>query len=261
MSDHPFSEYDVHMALDGELPVEERDRFEAWLDANPEMKAKSERLAEDKGKLREAVAGVVKEPLPDRLTALVESKRPAAAMAWWNWRAAAAAAAIFAVGAVAGYFIAAGVPFASGQEERLAEQAIDAYSTYPADLPHTVEVDGGDKDYLDRWLSKRTGLKVVAPDLSDQGFELLGGRILPGGQAPAALLVYKDEAGNQVSIYMMPQPGDKIRGTYAAEEGGPNAIYWLDKGFGCAIVSNLSQDRMRDVARNAWRQLLAAAEA
>lgn len=261
MSDRPFSERDIHMALDGELPMEERGQFEAWLEANPEMKARRERLADDMARLREALAGVVDEPLPERLTAFVKSGRAAAATTWWNWKAAAAAAAIFAAGGIAGYVVGAGLPFSGRHEEWLAEQAIGAYATYPADLPHTVEVGGGDKNYLDGWLSKRTGLKVVAPDLSGQGFELLGGRIVPGGRAPAALLVYKDQAGNQLSIYMTPQPGDNIRGTYTAGAGGPNAIYWLDKGFGCAIVSNLPQDQMRDVARNAWRQLLAAAEA
>lgn len=261
MSDRPFGERDIHMALDGELPIEERGQFEAWLEANPEMKVRSERLADDIAELRKAVAGVVDEPLPDRLTTLVKSGRGVGAATWWNWKAAAAAAAIFVVGGIAGYVTGTGLPFAGRQEEWLAEQAIGAYATYPADLPHTVEVGGDDKDYLDGWLSKRTGLKVVAPDLTGQGFELLGGRVLPGGNLPAALLVYKDQAGNQLSIYMTPQPGNDIRGTYTAEAGGPNAIYWLNKGFGCAIVSNLSQDQMRDVARNAWRQLLSAAEA
>ena len=39
MSRRDFTERDIHMALDGELPGEERADYEAWLDANPEMKA------------------------------------------------------------------------------------------------------------------------------------------------------------------------------------------------------------------------------
>lgn len=259
MSDHPFSERDIHMALDGELPAEEWKEFEVWLENNPEMKARHDRLSTDMTRLREAVCGVLDEPVPERLSVLVRSGPRDAVLRRWNWRAAAAAAAIFVAGGVGGYLAAAGLPFGERPEERLAEQAIGAYDTYPADLPHTVEVDGEDRGYLDGWLSKRTGLKVVAPDLSAQGFELLGGRILPGEQAPAALLVYKDKDGNQLSIYMTPQPGEKIRGKYG-EDGGPSAIYWLDRGFGCAIVSRLPNDRMTEVARNAWRQLLAALE-
>ena len=261
MNGRPFTERDIHMALDGELPVEERGQFETWLGANPEMKARNDRLADDMMRLRAAVAGVVDEPVPDRLAAALKAGHGNAAGRWWNWRMAAAAAAIFIIGGIAGYLAGTGLPFGERPEEWLAEQAVGAYATYPADQPHTVEVGGGDTDYLDAWLSKRTGLKVVSPDLSGQGFELLGGRILPGWRAPAALLVYQDKAGNQLSIYVTPQPGDKIRGTYTAGTEGPKAIYWLDKGFGCAIVSELPQDRMRDVARSAWRQMLAAAEA
>ncbi|TIW85606.1 MAG: anti-sigma factor, partial [Mesorhizobium sp.] len=38
-----FSERDIHMALDGELPADERAAYDAWLDANPEMRARSVR--------------------------------------------------------------------------------------------------------------------------------------------------------------------------------------------------------------------------
>lgn len=260
MSDRPFTERDIHMALDGELPAEDQSQFEAWLANNPEMKARHDRLSADMKRLRDSVAGVLDEPVPARLRTLVGTGHPTPAASWLNRRTIAAAAAIFVVGGVAGYFAGTGLPFGDRPEEQLIELAIGAFATFPADLPRAVEVGGQDRGYLDGWLSKRTGLKVVAPDLTGQGFELLGGRILPGIQAPAALLVYKDEAGNQLSIYMTPQPGDKIRGTYG-EEGGPSAIYWLDSGFGCAIVSRLPNDRMTEVARNAWRQLLAGASA
>lgn len=259
MSDRPFTERDIHMALDGELPAEERSQFEAWLVSNPEMKARHDRLSADMTRLRESVAGVVDEPVPARLRTLVETGHHNSAVSWLNRRAIVAAAAIFVVGGIAGYFAGTSLPLGGRPEEQLVELAIGAFATFPAHLPRAVEVGGQDRGYLDGWLSKRTGLKVVAPDLSGEGFELLGGRILPGIQAPAALLVYKDEAGNQLSIYMTPQPGEKIRGMYG-EEGGPSAIFWLDRGFGCAIVSRLPKDRMTEVARNAWRQLLAGVE-
>ena len=46
MSRRDFTERDIHMALDGELPQEERADYEAWLDGNPEMKAARKRQAE-----------------------------------------------------------------------------------------------------------------------------------------------------------------------------------------------------------------------
>jgi anti-sigma factor RsiW len=67
MTMREFTERDIHLALDGELPQDERAGYESWLDANPEMKAKSRRYQADLDMLRGAVAGVVDEPAPDRL--------------------------------------------------------------------------------------------------------------------------------------------------------------------------------------------------
>ena len=92
--------------------------------------------------------------------------------------------------------------------------------------------------------------------MAAEGFALLGGRILPAGHNVAALLVYKDEAGNQLSIYVTGAGETKAKGTYTAEEGGPTAIYWLDPRYGCAIVGAMPQERLADVARIAWRQMV-----
>ena len=36
-----FNERDIHLALDGELPEDDRAAYEAWLSAHPDMKARS----------------------------------------------------------------------------------------------------------------------------------------------------------------------------------------------------------------------------
>jgi anti-sigma factor RsiW len=258
MTQREYTIRDIHLALDGEMPAEERADFEAWLAANPEMKAKNARFAEDARRLREAFAGVLKEPVPERLTEIVTGNQSKGATSWLpNWRTAAAAAVIFAAGIAGGYLAGTGGLRLNAQaEDELAENAIGAYVTYAVDKGHTVEVSGADRSYLENWLSKRTGLKLVAPDLKAEGFELLGGRLLPGGENPAALLVYKDQKDNQISIYMIAKGETKTRGTYTAESGAPTAIYWLDKNFGCAIVGALPQERLSEVARAAWKQLV-----
>ncbi|BCH25881.1 anti-sigma factor [Mesorhizobium sp. L-8-10] len=272
MTGRPFSERDIHLALDGELPPEERADFEAWLEADSDMKAKYSRFADDAARLRDTLAGVLDEAVPDRLSGLLSAGGIGAETAsnpgrkaivddrrarWWgDWRAAAAAVLMLLAGGVGGYLIGTRQDRA---ESRLAEQAVGAYLTYAVDQPRAVEVDAGDKLRLDGWLSKRVGLKLVAPDLSAQGFELLGGRILPYDDKVAALLVYKNAAGKQISLYVTATKEDGIRGTYAQEAGGPSAVYWLDKGFGCAVVGALPSDELAEVARNAWRQLVEGA--
>jgi len=258
MSARDFTERDIHLALDHELPEDERAAYEAWLDAMPDKKARAARFAADVALVRAAVAGVIGEAIPERLLRIVDSgtagrtgARPASL--WWT---SAAAAVILAAGLAGGYIIGSSGTFEGDDRPmRLADEAVAAYVTYDADQSHVVEVGGSDRNYLGHWLSKRTGLKLVVPDLSEQGFELLGGRILPGEDRPAALLVYKDSVGNQVSIYLTADGKEKVKGTYVAEGGRPVAIYWLDKGFGCAIVSALPQERQDEVVGSAWRQI------
>ena len=69
MTRREFTERDIHMALDGETPEEERAEFDAWLEANLDMKARSLRFEADRARLRDSLAGILAEPVPKRLTA------------------------------------------------------------------------------------------------------------------------------------------------------------------------------------------------
>jgi len=256
MSRRNFSLNDIHLALDGELSADDRADFEHWLDAHPDMRALSTRFERDRATLAAGLAPILEEPVPARLTTTAQGE--AKPRRSWNalFRSAAAAAVLLAIGGAGGYFVAVeGWMTAAEAGDQFAENAISAYVTYPPDQAHAVEVGSGDKYYLDSWLSKRIGMKLVAPDLAAEGFTLLGGRILPAGHDIAALLVYKDTASNQLSIYVTGVGQTKTKGTYTAEEGGPTAIYWLDLRYGCAIVGSLPPERLAAVARSAWKQM------
>lgn len=260
MSQRDFTERDIHMALDGELPEEERADFQSWLSATPEMKARSLRFEADRARLRNSFAPVIDEPVPDRLTGLVtgEAKRRSAGLP--SWRMAAAAVLLLAVGAGGGYLASiGGIGVETQSEEALAEDAIAAHTIYAAEQRHAVEVGANDKDHLLSWLSKRTGLTLTSPDLSAEGFHLVGGRLLPAGQTTAALLLYEDAKGDRISIYVTAEGEEKAKGIYTHENGGASAVYWLDKGWGCAVVGTLPEAELLDVGRNAYRQLLAGA--
>ncbi|TGQ50466.1 anti-sigma factor, partial [Mesorhizobium sp. M1C.F.Ca.ET.212.01.1.1] len=50
---------------------------------------------------------------------------------------------------------------------------------------------------------------------------------------------------------------ENAKGTYASAQDGPQAVYWLDKGYGCAVVGSLPRERLAAVAKSAYGQLLA----
>ena len=68
MSRRDFSLNDIHLALDGELSADDRADFEHWLDAHPDMKALTARFERDRATLAAALAPVLDEPVPARLT-------------------------------------------------------------------------------------------------------------------------------------------------------------------------------------------------
>ncbi|MDF3153195.1 anti-sigma factor [Mesorhizobium sp. M7A.F.Ca.CA.001.09.2.1] len=252
-----FSERDIHMALDGELPADERAAYDAWLDANPEMKARSARFTADRTALRAAFAGVLDEAVPARLRKVVLGEAPVKAAVprsrWWL----AAAVLLVAAGGLGGYLAGVdGIGQEDPAEDRLAEQAIAAHVIYAAEKRHAVEVPASDKDHLQTWLSNRVGLKLVAPDLTANGFQLVGGRLLPAGESKAAMLLYEDGNGQRISLFVTTESTENAKGTYAATQDGPEAVYWLDKGYGCAVVGSLPRERLNEVARNAYTQLV-----
>lgn len=260
MTRRDFSERDIHMALDGELPGEERMAYDAWLDANPEMKAKSARYVADRAALSAAFAGVMDEPVPARLRKALLGEAPARAPQWRSrWWLSAAAAAVLMVGGAGGYFAGIDrVGRGSDGDDRLAEQAIAAHVIYAAEKRHAVEVPASDKEHLQTWLSNRIGLKLIAPDLAAEGFELVGGRLLPAGErGKAAMLLYEDANGERISLFVTAESSQATRGTYTAEADGPEAVYWADKGYGCAVVGSLPPERLSEVAKSAYGQLLA----
>lgn len=255
----PFTDRDIHLALDGELPEDERAAYLEWLDANPEMKARSQRYAADDAMLRGIFIGVLDEPVPARLEGAVNGDAPKRVTTPWNWSwRMAAAAALLVAGGLGGYLL--GVHGSeSDSDDRMAELAIAAHTTFAGDQARPVEVDGSDQAYLTKWLSKRTGLRLVAPDLSKEGFQLLGGRLVPAGGSNAALMLYADDKGNRISIYVTTEGSERTKGTYVVSGGGPQAVYWQDKGYGCAIVGTLPPEQLNAVAKDAYRQLLAGA--
>ncbi|UVK38072.1 anti-sigma factor [Mesorhizobium sp. AR10] len=258
MTRRDFSERDIHMALDGELPGDERAAYDAWIDANPEMKARSVRYTADRAALHAAFAGVLDEPVPARLSKVVAGEAPVrVAVPRSRWWLVAAAAAVLVVG-LGGYIAGIdGIGLGDQADDQLAEQAIAAHVIYAAEQRHAVEVPASDKDHLQTWLSNRVGLKLVAPDLTAEGFQLVGGRLLPAGQSKAAMLLYEDAKGERISLFVTAESAEKAKGTYMAEQDGPEAVYWLDKGYGCAVVGSLPRERLAAVAKSAYGQLLA----
>lgn len=205
--------------------------------------------------LRSLYGAVADEPLPDRLTAplaaaQLTTQQPFAG----QWRIAAGIA-LLAFGFAAGWGGARLMQAADAPG--LAQAAMAGFATYAVETRHPVEVAASDETHLVQWLSNRLGTKFRPPDLSDEGFRLIGGRLLPGPASPAALLMYEDDLGRRIALYFTRSDAGESELAFA-EEPGRQAFWWVDGNLGCAIAGDLPRETLRRLAIAAYHDLTEA---
>ena len=91
------------------------------------------------------------------------------------------------------------------------------------------------------------------PDLASVGFRLMGGRLLPAEDGPAAQFMYENGSGERLTLYL--RAG--VRGETAFryhEEGGIGAFYWSDEGFGYAIAAKADRELLLRIAELVYKQ-------
>ncbi|MFI5013329.1 MAG: anti-sigma factor family protein [Hyphomicrobiales bacterium] len=253
----PTGEDDIQAYIDDRLPAERRQAVEAYLAEQPEV---AERVASYRGHrdaLRERLRPKTPEPVPTRLRVahIVAERR---SRAWRRLRTMAATIAWLVLGAGAGWYANELVARRSLVMTQVADEAFDAYRTFVVEVVHPVEVSAGQEAHLVQWLSKRLGRPIAAPDLRDQGFRLMGGRLLPAGQALAAQFMYEDDKGARLTLYV--RAGESRETSFRfASRNGVSAFYWIDGNFGYAVTASTDRDRLLSIARRAYEQIAGAA--
>jgi anti-sigma factor RsiW len=170
---------------------------------------------------------------------------------------------VLAAAGVAGYNIG----LRSAPPESIAHMPRDAALAHVVFTPeqrHPVEVDAAHADHLVKWLSKRLGSELKAPDFSAQGFELLGGRLLSGGNGPVAQFMYQSPDQRRVTLYVRREaPANAGRsslnsmdtGFRHANENGIEVFYWIDRNLGYALSGAIARAEMQHLADAAYHQI------
>jgi anti-sigma factor RsiW len=244
----PVTEDELHAYVDNELPAERRVDVEAWLAANPED---AERVASWRAMaeaLHARYDAVADEPVPRRL----ELERLARQPRKWMFGAVAATLAAFIAGGGAGW-LAHGAASSPSVFQNFTLDALDAHRLYVVEVRHPVEVAGNERAHLQQWLSKRLGYEVKAPELDGTGLKLVGGRLLPGPQAPAAFLMYESTSGERYTLYTSRAAAETTQMRYA-NNSADGALYWADHGVGYVLSGPTDRDRLGQVARLVYDQ-------
>jgi anti-sigma factor RsiW len=256
-SDH-ITDAMLHAYVDGKLTPEQRSKVENFLAENPD-KAHEIALWQRQNETLSALFGpVALEPVPARLKPhVIAARRSASSFSLGHL--AAAALVLIALGGTIGWFGRDVISPPESPSDLLIDSAVTAHALYVKESRHAVEVDAKDRDHLVSWLSNRIGQPIGAPDLAAQGFNLVGGRLLPAapyaGKGPAAQLMYENATADRLTVYVTASLPDKADAAEFAEVDGLDAFYWANDAITCTVVGDLPEAEMQTVARRVYQQM------
>jgi anti-sigma factor RsiW len=254
--DQPIGDDDLQALIDGRLSPERKAMVEAYLATQPALAADVAADMDISAQLRARLAAKAEEPIPSRLRVahLLAERRRAGLR---PWRAIAASIALVAAGAAIGWSANSYLqPRAPRIEASASRDAFAAYRTFVVEKLHPVEVRADDEAHLVQWLSRRLGKPLSAPDLSAQGYQLMGGRLLPTeGGGPAAMFMYADQSGHRLTLYARNDPSDRLPGFRFEQQGGVSAFSWIDRDLAYVVTAKVERPVLQGVAEAVYRQL------
>lgn len=267
-----ITEADLHAFVDRQLAPARRAEVERFLAGSPDDLRRVQDWKDQNARLHRLLDPVLVEPLPLELPL-----RPRATVRHWRGLAAGIAVAVVSGGAAwmtrgamdadtVRLALAASGPsrIASfspvgvadrGNLSGFARRAAIAHVVYSPDLRRPVEVGADQEQALVAWLTKRMGTSVRAPSLGGVGFELIGGRLLPGDDGPVAQFMYGDAAGQRLTLYVTREVDDKDSSFRFGKDGPVNVFYWVEHHFGYAISAGADRETLSKVSQEVYRQL------
>lgn len=264
----PITEADLHGYVDQQLTPTRRAEVDQYLIDRPDEQLRVREWRQQNELMRSLLNPVLDEPLPMRIPLQPRN-------ATFPWRGLAAGIAIAMISASSAWVVRGSV---DGEEARLAlarsasmmaansgdltgfaRRAAVAHVVYSPDVRRPVEVGADQEQQLVSWLSKRLGTAVKPPSLQGIGYELIGGRLLPGDTGPVAQFMYHDATGQRLTLYVtreVPKTSDKAEAAFRFGQDGPvNVFYWVDKNFGYAISGGADRQELMRVSQEVYRQL------
>lgn len=278
----PPDDASLHALVDGELTPAEAQALWQRLEDWPALAARVQAWQAQRQALQGLHAESLEEPVPEALMDTLRGLRASPdALPWWAqrqaavWLLVASAAVSGAAGTGLGWWW--GRSTDPQQQARTApaapafvRDAAIAHAVYQGERRHPVEVAAADQDHLLQWLSKRLGQPLRAPDLQADGFRLMGGRLLPAGEAAPrgmplarAQLMYENAQGQRLTLYIA------VDGSPAGHQGGTafqrseqrqgelltRSIYWRDGPLAYAVSASVEAALLERLSERVYRAL------
>jgi anti-sigma factor RsiW len=243
-----ITETDLHAYADGQLDDARRVRLEAHLAHDAEAAENVHAWREQNEKLRALYNPILNEPVPQRLLDASATRS--------RWASYALAAGAMISSFALGWIMHANQTEPLAKTVALPRRAAVAHAIYVPEVRHPVEVGADQQDHLVKWLSKRLGTELKVPRLAQQGFELVGGRLLPGGKGPVAQFMYQDAKGQRITLYISIRDAEPHDTAFRFSQEDKIAVfYWIDGNLGYALSADMDRASLLAVATSVYRQL------
>ena len=232
---------------DGELDAAAANEFERRLSSDESLKAHYSRLMALRQAVRSLPPAKVPSDLEARIRAGLNAEQANAEQAAsteranrasnvtflrrrsWSFQALAASAVFGAV--ISGSVLKTIDHF--GQSDTIASEVVAGHIRGLL-APQPFDIASSDRHTVKPWFTARLPESPQVPDLSAQGFALLGGRVDVIGNRPVATIVYK-HAAHTVSLTTL-RPGHSVPDQTIA---GYNVRSWSDGSFTYVAVGDL----------------------
>lgn len=232
------TEHELHAYVDDRLDPVRRAEVQAWLAANPQEAARVEAWRSDARRLRAALAGFGQHSGAADLD-LGQLRRRLRQRRQRQWASAALMLLALGVGGFGGWqareatLVADTLPMAD---------AVQAHRLFAGGT--TLDVQAGDPQRLQAWLERHFDRVGQLPDLAAYGFRPMGARLLSNEQGPAALLVFQDNNGERVSLFLR-SPSERFARMPSGQrtEGRLQARYWSHGAYNFALVGAAGDGR------------------
>ena len=232
----PPSERDLHAYVDYALSEAERHQVEQYLQANPEVAARVQAWQRDAQALRTALQQSLQQPDNPALDpgAIRQRRRQQSRR---HWATAAVLFIAVSVGGLGGWQARQIIQPSSSlpMADALAAHRMFAQQGFlPAD--YNVQQSHDIQGWLDGYFNQAQRL----PDLTGSGFRPVSGRLLTTDQGGAAMVLYENGQGQQISFYIRPPgPHNNLLPRGSRRDGDLEAQYWSGPGYNYAMVGTV----------------------
>lgn len=251
-----FTDAEIHAYVDGQLDETRAKYFLTRMKTDHQLARTVRDYQLINANLRAMLDPVVREPVPKPL--LAASIDPTQTILprnnWLSLAQAAVIAVLMIASGLMGWMLKGNDAQTTLVQLRtnLIHPATFAHSVYASDTRRPVEITAENEEELIRWLSRRLKTDIKAPNLKPEGFQLLGGRLIPSTNRMAAQFMYENNAGERVSLYVRRGVWGKINmPLHYDEDNGLAAFTWINNSMGYALSGSLHKKELLALAETA----------